>query len=92
VNKTDWYLRAVDGRLVLTRYEPPIALWMLDRWFRIPDWVFDLIEWKFPHTSSITRVPCLLYSRWLPKLIVRRKWSNYDVTERSDEPEVAPST
>jgi len=77
---------------VLTRYETPIVLWLLDRWFRIPDLIFDQIEIWFPRSSPITSIPCLLYSRWLPELIVRRTWTDYDVTVRSATEERSPST
>jgi len=83
VNKTNWDLQTVDGRLVLTRYETPIVIWLLDRWFRIPDFVFDRIEVWFPRTARLARIPCLLYSWWLPKVIVRRTFTDYDVEERS---------
>jgi hypothetical protein len=88
--KTDWELRTEDdGTQVLTRYETPIWLWLLDRWFRFPDLAFDRIEWWFPRTSPLTRIPCLMYSRWLPELIDRRDWTDFDVTERS-EPDDGP--
>ena len=89
MNKTDWDLHTVEGRLVLTRYETPIVLWFLDRWFRVPDYLFDRIEVWLPRTSPITRIPCLLYSWWLPKLIVRRDWTDYDITERLDAEETS---
>jgi hypothetical protein len=25
---------------------------------------FDLIEWRFPQTGSVTAIPCRLYARW----------------------------
>jgi hypothetical protein len=81
--KTDWQLRTEeDGTQFLTRYETPIWLWLLDRWFRIPDFVFDRIEWWLPATGALTRIPCLLYSRWFPELVVRRDWTRYDVVQR----------
>ena len=91
MNKTDWRVRTVDGELLLTRYETPIVLWLLDRWFRIPDFVFDRIEHWFPRTSPITSIPCLLYSRWLPELIGRRNWTKYDITERPEAEEPSSS-
>lgn len=84
VVKTDWELSRDGDRAVITRYQTPLGLWLLDRWFRIPDAVFDRIEWWFPRTSPLTRVPCLLYSRWLPQLIMRRDWTDYDVEERPE--------
>ena len=78
MNKTDWELRLEGDREVLTRLETPIVLWLLDRWFRVPDVVFDRIEWWFPGTSAITRIPCVLYSRWVPELIVRQSTTEYD--------------
>lgn len=80
MEKIDWVLDEEGGRLVLTRYETPAVLWLLDRWFRLPDFLFDKIEWWFPRTSRVTRIPCLLYSRWLPELIERRNTSEYEVT------------
>ena len=83
--KTDWDLsQEADGHLVLTRYQTPLWLWLLDRWFRVPDVVFDRIEWWFPSTSPITRIPCKLYSRWYPELIIRRDWTEYDVEPRPE--------
>ncbi|HEY8635677.1 MAG TPA: hypothetical protein VIL81_00300 [Candidatus Limnocylindrales bacterium] len=83
--KTDWELiTEEDGTQVLTRYETPIWLWLLDRWFRFPDFIFDRVEWWFPRTSRITRIPCTLYSRWSPQLIMRRDWTEYDVTQRPE--------
>jgi hypothetical protein len=71
--KTDWDLRhQADGRLVLTRYRTPISLWVLDRWFRVPDLIFGRIEAWFPRTTRVTRIPCLLYARWTPELITHR--------------------
>jgi hypothetical protein len=90
VNKIDLELRPQDGRQVLTRYETPLGLWLLDRWFRIPDLIFDRIEWWLPRTGPITRVPCQLYARWFPELIVRRTWVDYDVIERPRAGEEAP--
>jgi hypothetical protein len=97
VVKTDWELRQEDnGKLVLARYQTPLWLWLLDRWFRVPDFVFDRIEWWFPSTSRFTRIPCLMYSRWLPELIVRRDWTEYDATPRpepsGDESDDAPTS
>lgn len=95
--KTDWELiTEEDGTQVLTKYQTPIWLWLLDRWFRIPDFVFDRIEWWFPSTSRYARIPCVMYSRWLPEFIVRRDWTEYDVTQRpepsdEDEPTGAPA-
>jgi hypothetical protein len=87
VKKIDWDLYDKDGRSVLTRYETPLALWLLDRWFRIPDLVFDRIEWWFPRTSPITRIPCQLYARWFPQMVMRREWAHFDLTptERSTD-------
>jgi hypothetical protein len=88
VVKTDWELTTkADGTQVLTRYETPIWLWLLDRWFRVPDFIFDRIEWWFPRTSPVTRIPCLLYSRWFPQLVIRRDWTEYDVTKRPEPDE-----
>jgi hypothetical protein len=87
VVKTDWELiTEEDGTQLLARYETPIWLWLLDRWFRCPDVIFDRIEWWFPRTSPITGIPCTLYARWIPQLIMRRDWTEYDVTQRP-EPE-----
>jgi hypothetical protein len=87
--KTDWELTNNEGGTqVLTRYETPIWLWLLDRWFRIPDFIFDRVEWWFPSTSPVTRIPCLFYSRWFPLLVMRRDWTEYDVTQRPRGPRV----
>lgn len=81
--KTDWELRTEeDGTQVLTRYETPVLLWVLDRWFHIPDFIFDRIEWWLPATGRVTRIPCLLYSRWFPEVVMRRDWTRYDVVQR----------
>ena len=86
--KTDWKLTSEEeGTQVLTRYETPIWLWVLDRWFRIPDFVFDRIEWLFPSTSRFARIPCSLYSRWFPELVIRRDWTEYDITQRPEPDE-----
>ena len=83
--KTDWELKTEeDGTQVLTRYETPILLWLLDRWFRFPDFIFDRFEWWFPRTSPITHIPCTLYSRWFGQIVMRRDWTRYDVTQRPE--------
>jgi hypothetical protein len=52
---------------------------LLDRWFRVPDYIFDRIESWFPWTSPVTRIPCLLYSRRFPELIGWRDFTEYSV-------------
>lgn len=79
--KTDWSLTQHYGRQVLTCRETPIALWLLDRWFRVPDRLFDWIEWRLPMTSPVTRIPCLLYARWTPQLIMRQRRTDFDLDE-----------
>lgn len=71
MDKTDWELRPEGDRMVLTRYETPLGLWLLDRWFRFPEAIFDWIEWRYPRTAAITGIPCRLYARCYPELIVR---------------------
>jgi hypothetical protein len=89
--KSDWGLsQASDGHKVITRYQTPLWLWLLDKWFRIPDAIFDRIEWWFPRTSRVTRIPCLLYARWFPELVIRCDWTTYDVetpAEPNDDPD-----
>jgi hypothetical protein len=63
---TDWEVEETEGGLVISRLETPVWMWLLDRWFRIPDATFDWIEWRFPRTAPITQIPCLLYSRGFP--------------------------
>jgi hypothetical protein len=46
------------------RTRTPVLLFLLDRWFRMAEFPFDLIEWRFPQTSVVTTIPCRLYSRW----------------------------
>jgi hypothetical protein len=82
--KTEWAIDRQDGRLFVTRFETPLWLWLLDRWFRVPDAVFDRIEYRFPSTAPVTRVPCALYARWFPQLVMRRRFIEYDVTEPRD--------
>jgi hypothetical protein len=93
-SKTDWELIHAEEGLTLVRTETPIALWLLDRWFRIPDAISDWIEWRLPATAPVTRVPCLLYSRWYPELVVRRTWTDYRVVEapESDRAEDVPGS
>jgi hypothetical protein len=87
VLKIDWELTTeADGAQILIRYETPIWLWFLDRWLRVPDFVFDRIEYWFPRTSPITRVPCRFYSRWFPEYVMRRNSMESDLTPRP-EPE-----
>jgi hypothetical protein len=83
--KVDWDLHEDRGRLVVTRYEPPVTLGLLDRWFRVPDFMFDRLEWWFPRTSAVTQVPCLLYSRWLPELIGWRDFTEFEVVRSGAE-------
>jgi hypothetical protein len=84
MRKTDWHLSEADGHQTLTRTDMPLGLWLLDRWFRIPDFVFDRIEWWWPRSSFATKIPCLLYSRWYPILAENSPWRRYDVTESRD--------
>jgi hypothetical protein len=83
MRKIHWHLGEEDGRPILTRTEMPLALWLLDRWFRIPDFVFDRIEWWWPRSSSITKIPCLMYSRWYPILAMNLGHSLPDTTQPS---------
>jgi hypothetical protein len=46
------------------RTRTPLALFVLDRWFRMAELPFDLIEWRFPQTGAVTTIPCRLYARW----------------------------
>ena len=82
--KTDWELTQTDDGYVVARKETPLLLWVLDRWFRIPDSIFDFIEWRYPLTAPVTRVPCLLYSRWYPELVIRQTWTDYRVAKESE--------
>jgi hypothetical protein len=82
--KTEWTVDRREGRLVVTRIETPMWMWLVDRWLRVPDAVFDRIEYRFPSTGLVTRVPCLLYARWFPELVMRRRFTEYDATERRE--------
>jgi hypothetical protein len=46
------------------RVRTPLPLFVLDRWFRLAELPFDLIEWRFPQTGAVTTIPCRLYARW----------------------------
>jgi hypothetical protein len=81
--KTDWGVTQTEDGLVVEHRETRLTLWLLDRWFRIPDAIFDWIEWRFPATASVSKVPCLLYSRWFPELVVRQIWTEYRVADGS---------
>ncbi|HTS15406.1 MAG TPA: hypothetical protein VMH24_07045 [Candidatus Sulfotelmatobacter sp.] len=87
--KTDWDLRQRDGQRVLTRRETPMALWLLDRWFRVPDRLFDWIEWRFPMIARISRIPCVLYATWSPQLIMRQRWTAFDLDDGPQERDAA---
>ena len=85
MGKIDWELRDGARGSVVIRLDTPFSLWLLDRWFRVPDLLFDRLEWWFPRTAPVTRVPCLLYSRWLPWLVEHREFTEYDAVERKVE-------
>jgi hypothetical protein len=86
--KTDWeVIERADGTFMLTRWRTPLWIWVLDRWLRIPDFIFDRIEWWFPRTTRITRIPCILYSRWTPERIIRQEWTAFDVQPQPDKDE-----
>ena len=46
------------------RIRTPVLLYVLDRWFRGAEIVFDRIEWRWPRTSPISAIPCRMYGRW----------------------------
>jgi hypothetical protein len=46
------------------RIRTPLPLYLLDRWFRMAELPFDLIEWRFPQTGAVSTIPCQLYARW----------------------------
>ena len=85
MQKTDWNIVEIDDRLVVSRVETPLGLWLLDRWFRIPDAMFDWIGWRVPRTSRLTRLPCLMYARWFPELVVRQTSTDFVVTQPAPE-------
>jgi hypothetical protein len=66
----------------VSRIQTPRALWLMDRWFRIPDAISDWIEYRLPATSPLTRLPCLMYSRWYSELVMRQVMTEWDAVAR----------
>lgn len=71
------------------RIRTPVVLYALDRWLRGAEFVFDWIEWRFPRTSRLTRIPCTLYGRWAA---IRAKYEVHDVFALAEWEEMHPAT